>query len=163
MLDNDGYRPNVGIIICNTQGQVLWAKRIGDSDSWQFPQGGMADGETPTESMYRELQEEVGLQPEHVTVLAQTSNWLRYKLPNQYKRLTANNICIGQKQKWFLLQLKCDESLINLTCDETPEFDQWKWVSYWYPINQVVYFKKSVYRRALLQLVHALPKAENVS
>lgn len=158
MLDNDGFRPNVGIILCNSLGQVFWARRLGGKNSWQFPQGGISKNESPTDAMYRELHEEVGLHPEDVTLLAQTNNWLRYRLPNQYKRTKDNKTCIGQKQKWFLLQLDCDESNIDLNADTTPEFDQWQWVSYWYPVNQVIYFKQAVYRRALLQLARALPK-----
>ena len=80
MIDADGFRANVGIILANTQGQVLWAKRIGHN-AWQFPQGGIDRGETPMDAMYRELWEEVGLHPRHVDLLAVTQDWLRYRLP----------------------------------------------------------------------------------
>ena len=56
MIDFDGYRPNVGIVICNRKGQVLWAKRYGQN-SWQFPQGGINDNESAEQAMYRELYE----------------------------------------------------------------------------------------------------------
>ena len=85
MIDAEGFRANVGIILANTQGQVLWAKRVGH-DAWQFPQGGIDYGETPIDAMYRELWEEVGLSPCHVTLLSQTQNWLRYRLPKRYVR-----------------------------------------------------------------------------
>lgn len=85
MIDADGFRANVGIILANTHGQVLWAKRVGH-DAWQFPQGGIDFGETPLDAMYRELWEEVGLYPQHVKVLSQTQNWLRYRLPKRFVR-----------------------------------------------------------------------------
>lgn len=156
MIDADGFRANVGIILANTYGQVLWAKRVGH-DAWQFPQGGIDYGESPVDAMYRELWEEVGLYPEHVKVLAMTQHWLRYRLPKRYVRQGQFPLCIGQKQKWFLLQL--DEVNIRHIRFDTakPEFDHWEWVSYWYPLGQVVAFKRGVYRRALYELLPSLP------
>lgn len=148
MIDGDGYRPNVGIVICNGFGQILWARRYGQN-SWQFPQGGINQGETPEQAMYRELFEEVGLKKSDVRILATSKNWLRYKLPKRMVRWDSLPLCIGQKQKWFLLELVSDESAIDMIWSPKPEFDGWKWVSYWYPIRQVVTFKRDVYRRAL--------------
>ncbi|OOR91319.1 RNA pyrophosphohydrolase [Moraxella caviae] len=156
MIDSDGFRANVGIILANTQGQVLWAKRIGH-DSWQFPQGGIDYGETPVDAMYRELYEEVGLLPHQVEVLAVTRDWLRYRLPKRYVRTGQEPLCIGQKQKWFLLRLD-EQNAQQIRFDiAKPEFDEWQWVSYWYPLNQVVPFKRGVYQRALQELVRELP------
>ena len=81
MIDSEGYRPNVGIVICNRRGQLLWAKRIGQS-AWQFPQGGINEDETIEQALFRELEEEVGLRGNDVSVLHQTTEWLRYDLPN---------------------------------------------------------------------------------
>ncbi|MDC9595680.1 RNA pyrophosphohydrolase [Xenorhabdus anantnagensis] len=148
MIDDDGYRPNVGIVICNRQGQVLWARRYGQH-SWQFPQGGINPGESPEQAMYRELFEEVGLNRKDVRVLASTRSWLRYKLPKRLVRWDTKPVCIGQKQRWFLLQLLCNEAEINVQCSKMPEFDGWRWVSYWYPVRQVVSFKRDVYRRVM--------------
>ncbi|ELX8377613.1 RNA pyrophosphohydrolase [Providencia vermicola] len=148
MIDDDGYRPNVGIVICNRQGQVLWARRYGQH-SWQFPQGGINPGESPEQAMYRELYEEVGLQRKDVRLLASTRNWLRYKLPKRLVRWDTKPVCIGQKQRWFLLQLQCNEADINVQRSKSPEFDGWRWVSYWYPVRQVVSFKREVYRRVM--------------
>ncbi|WP_340609012.1 RNA pyrophosphohydrolase [Xenorhabdus bharatensis] len=148
MIDDDGYRPNVGIVICNRQGQVLWARRYGQH-SWQFPQGGINPGESPEQAMYRELFEEVGLSRKDVRVLASTRSWLRYKLPKRLVRWDTKPVCIGQKQRWFLLQLLCSEKEINVQRSSTPEFDGWRWVSYWYPVRQVVSFKRDVYRRVM--------------
>ena len=141
MIDFDGYRPNVGIVICNRKGQVLWAKRYGQN-SWQFPQGGINDNESAEQAMYRELYEEVGLQPKDVKVLYASKHWLRYKLPKRLLRYDSKPVCIGQKQRWFLLQLVGDEKNINMNTTKSPEFDGWRWVSFWYPVRQVVYFKK---------------------
>lgn len=156
MIDSDGFRANVGIILANTQGQVLWAKRIGH-DSWQFPQGGIDYGETPLDAMYRELHEEVGLYPQHVELLAVTKDWLRYRLPKRYVRTNQEPLCIGQKQKWFLLRLD-ENNTQHIRFDTSkPEFDEWQWVSYWYPLNQVVAFKRGVYQKALQELIERLP------
>jgi putative (di)nucleoside polyphosphate hydrolase len=143
VIDAEGFRANVGIIICNKMGQVFWARRYGQH-SWQFPQGGIDQGETAEQAMYRELHEEVGLLEKDVSIVGVTRNWLRYKLP---KRLVRKGI--GQKQKWFLLTLKCDEKDVDLLQSGHPEFDDWRWVSYWYPIRNVVSFKRDVYRKVM--------------
>lgn len=161
MIDADGFRANVGIILANTQGQVLWAKRVGH-DSWQFPQGGIHPDETPLQAMYRELYEEVGLSPHHVRVLAVTQDWLRYRLPRRYVRTDQTPMCIGQKQKWFLLYLD-EKNTDHIRFDVAkPEFDHWQWVSYWYPLHHVVAFKRHVYQRALTELLSELPLKEEL-
>ena len=151
MIDPDGFRPNVGIILSNPQGQLLWARRVGQ-DAWQFPQGGMRSDETPAEAMYRELGEEVGLQPEHVELIGATRGWLRYRLPRQYIRRNSRPVCIGQKQVWFLLRILCADRAVCLDHSECPEFDRWRWVDYWQPVDDIVFFKRKVYRRALQEL-----------
>lgn len=151
MIDADGYRPNVGIILVNPRGQVLWARRIGQ-DAWQFPQGGIKAQESPEAALYRELQEEVGLQPDDVEILGCTRGWLRYRLPKRMIRHNSKPVCVGQKQKWFLLKLTSSEERIRFDHTEKPEFDGWRWVSYWYPLGQVVPFKRDVYRRAMREL-----------
>lgn len=148
MIDAEGFRANVGIVICNRMGQVFWAKRYGQH-SWQFPQGGIDQGETAEQAMYRELHEEVGLNPGDVEILGVTKNWVRYKLPKRLIRQGTNPVCIGQKQKWFLLQLTCKEQDVDLLHSGHPEFDDWRWVSYWYPVRNVVSFKRDVYRRVM--------------
>ena len=150
MIDSDGFRPNVGIIVANNQGQVLWARRLGQ-DAWQFPQGGINASESVEEALYRELQEEIGLMPDHVEIIGCTRGWLRYKLPQRLLRQN-NTSFIGQKQKWYLLKMLADDDAISFDCSGTPEFDRCNWVSYWYPLGQVVAFKKDVYRRAMKEL-----------
>lgn len=148
MIDPDGYRPNVGIILMRADGMVFWARRV-NRDGWQFPQGGMNTDETPLEAMYRELEEETGLQSHHVDVLGATPGWLRYRLPRRSIRNHAKPVCIGQKQVWFLLKLNADESEVRLDMTDKPEFDAWRWVDFWYPGENVVHFKREVYVQAL--------------
>jgi putative (di)nucleoside polyphosphate hydrolase len=150
MIDVDGYRPNVGIVLLNADGRLFWARRV-NRDGWQFPQGGMRSDETPLEAMYRELEEETGLTPQHVEVLGSTRGWLRYKLPHRYVRHHQHPTCIGQKQVWFLLRLVASEESLCLNACEKPEFDIWRWVDFWYPAAHVVNFKRQVYERALRQ------------
>ena len=139
--------------MANDHGQVLWARRVGGRDAWQFPQGGINRGETPEEALYRELEEEIGLTADSVEVLGSTRGWLRYRLPRRFIRKNQNPVCIGQKQKWFLLRLVADDAAVRLDLNAKPEFDHWQWVSYWYPLNQVISFKREVYRRAMKELV----------
>jgi putative (di)nucleoside polyphosphate hydrolase len=150
-IDEQGFRGNVGIVLMNQQGQVFWGKRA-KQNAWQFPQGGIKPHETPQEAMYRELYEEVGLQSGQVHLLGQTSDWLRYLLPKHLIRHHSKPLCIGQKQIWFLLQLNAQDTEINLQVARRPEFDQWRWVDYDYPKNQVIEFKKEVYASALAEL-----------
>jgi putative (di)nucleoside polyphosphate hydrolase len=155
VIDADGFRPNVGIMLANDQGQLLWARRVGGHDAWQFPQGGISAGESPEQALYRELHEEVGLSSDAVEVLGSTKGWLRYRLPRRFIREGQKPLCIGQKQKWFLLRLLEPDAAVQLNLNDKPEFDHWQWVSYWYPLNQVISFKREVYRRAMKEL--ALP------
>ncbi|MEM7208552.1 MAG: RNA pyrophosphohydrolase [Pseudomonadota bacterium] len=151
MIDSNGYRANVGIIIANDAGKVFWARRVGQ-DAWQFPQGGMRMTESPEEAMFRELREETGLRPEHVEVLGSTRDWLRYDLPKRYIRRNQTPRCIGQKQIWFLLKMVCGEDRVTLDACDKPEFDHWCWVDYWKPCTQVIFFKRGVYEDALSEL-----------
>ncbi len=155
MIDADGYRPNVGIILVNKKAQVLWAKRIGQN-AWQFPQGGIKEHESAEAALYRELREEVGLLPEDVEIMGSSKGWLRYKLPKRMVRYNSKPVCIGQKQKWFLLQLRSSDNRISFEFGDKPEFDGWRWTSYWYPLGQVVSFKRDVYRRAMRELAPKL-------
>lgn len=149
MIDADGYRANVGIILVNHEGQLFWAKRIGQKNAWQFPQGGVDGTESADEAMYRELTEEVGLNRDDVELLACTPDWLKYSLPKKYIRYHSKPLCIGQKQKWYLLRLVSDENNVKLDHSSKPEFDRYRWVNYWYPLKDVVPFKRRVYRLAL--------------
>ena len=159
MLDRDGFRPNVGIILLNQKSQVFWGKRI-RTHSWQFPQGGIDRGENPEQAMFRELHEEVGLHPQHVHVLARTRDWLRYEVPDRFIRRDARGHYKGQKQIWFLLQLVGHDWDLNLRATDHPEFDAWRWNDYWVPLDVVVDFKRGVYEMALLELARFVPYLE---
>jgi len=157
MLDRDGFRPNVGIILLNQKNQVFWGKRI-RTHSWQFPQGGIDRGETPEQAMFRELHEEVGLMPEHVRIVARTRDWLRYEVPDRFIRRDARGHYKGQKQIWYLLQLTGHDWDLNLRATNHPEFDAWRWHDYWVPLDVVVEFKRGVYEMALTELARFLPR-----
>lgn len=148
MIDKEGFRQGIGIILVNANRQLFLAKRVGKA-AWQFPQGGLHDDETPEQAMFRELKEEIGLNPSDVKVLGVTRRWLRYRLPARLIRHYSQPVCVGQKQKWFLLRLVNEKAQFDLTVTDSPEFDSWAWVSYWYPLSQVVAFKRRVYHLAL--------------
>lgn len=150
VIDADGYRLNVGIVLCNGEQQVLWARRIGQN-AWQFPQGGISVNETPEVALYRELKEEIGLSSSDVEIVATTQNWLRYRLPKKLVRHGTKPVCIGQKQLWFLLRLTGRDADIQLNGTDCPEFDDWRWVDYWHPLKEVVSFKRAVYESALAE------------
>jgi putative (di)nucleoside polyphosphate hydrolase len=151
VIDRYGYRANVGIILMQGDGQLFIGRRSGGR-GWQFPQGGVQRGETVEESLFRELYEEIGLASGDVEVLGQTQRWLRYRLPSRYQRRNSRPLCIGQKQRWFLLSLRRPNPIFRFDLTGEPEFDRWRWVDYWQPIREVIYFKRSVYTRALHEL-----------
>ena len=155
MIDRDGYRPNVGIIICNWKNEVFWGKRVKEH-SWQFPQGGIKAGETPERAMYRELHEEVGLGVQHVKILGRTRDWLRYEVPEQWVRREWRGNYKGQKQIWYLLRLVGRDSDVHLRASEKPEFDARRWNEYWVPLESVIEFKRDVYQLALNELAKYL-------
>ncbi|HEX5093961.1 MAG TPA: RNA pyrophosphohydrolase [Burkholderiales bacterium] len=151
MLDRDGYRPNVGIILANDRDEVFWGKRV-NQHAWQFPQGGIQQGETPEQAMYRELEEEVGLQAAHVRILGRTRHWLRYEVPQRWLRRDWRGAYRGQKQIWYLLRMVGRDCDVKLRTSEKPEFDAWRWLEYWVPLDHVIEFKREVYREALAEL-----------
>ncbi len=150
-IDTKGFRANVGIILTNGEGRLMLAGRAG-SKGWQFPQGGMLEGESTEEAMFRELFEEVGLTADDVEVLGATDDWLRYRLPDKFIRRGSEPLCIGQKQRWYLLRLLSSEESVRFDRSDSPEFDRWRWVEFWHPVKEVIYFKRRVYAQALNEL-----------
>lgn len=158
MLDKEGYRPNVGIILANQRNEVFWGKRV-NQHAWQFPQGGIKPGETPLQAMYRELEEEIGLERAHVRILGRTREWLRYDVPERWARRQREGrdgmkaaAYRGQKQIWYLLRMMGRDCDVKLRASGHPEFDAWRWHSYWVPLEAVIEFKRDVYRQALIEL-----------
>lgn len=150
-IDAHGFRANVGIVLIRDDRQVFLGGRAGGR-GWQFPQGGIRRNERPEAALFRELHEEIGLESTDVEVLAETGRWLRYRLPRQYVRRHSMPRCIGQKQRWFLLRLVADERRVRFDATETPEFETGRWVDYWSPVREVIYFKRAVYAQALEEL-----------
>lgn len=151
MLDREGFRPNVGIIMLNANNEVWWGKRVREH-SWQFPQGGIKYGESPEQAMFRELEEETGLLPEHVKILGRTRDWLRYEVPDHFIKREIRGHYRGQKQIWFLLRMVGRDCDVNLRASTHPEFDAWRWHDYWVPLDTVIEFKRGVYQMALQEL-----------
>jgi putative (di)nucleoside polyphosphate hydrolase len=150
-IDAQGFRANVGIILMRADRDLLLGGRSGGR-GWQFPQGGIQPEESTEAAMFRELREEVGLLPEDVELVGSTEGWLRYRLPDRFIRREQTPLCIGQKQRWFLLQLRTDINRVRFDLSPEPEFDRCRWVDYWRPVKEVVYFKRPVYVQALHEL-----------
>ena len=151
LIDREGFRANVGIVLMGGGDQLFLGRRAGGR-GWQFPQGGMRPGEDSEQSLFRELKEEIGLEPGDVTIVARTRRWLRYRLPERYVRRNGRPVCVGQKQCWYLLRLARADANIRFDTTAAPEFDRGRWVDFWQPVREVIYFKRPVYTRALHEL-----------
>ena len=151
LIDPQGFRANVGIILIRDSGDVFLGGRK-DGRGWQFPQGGVRRDESAEQALYRELREEIGLESSDDEVMATTRNWLRYRLPSRFVRRRSKPLCIGQKQRWFLLRMLGGEDRLRFDLTPEPEFDSWRWVDYWSPVREVIYFKRNVYAKALEEL-----------
>ncbi|MFZ6750445.1 RNA pyrophosphohydrolase [Undibacterium sp. Ren11W] len=162
MLDREGFRPNVGIILLNASNEVWWGKRVREH-SWQFPQGGIKYGESPEQAMFRELEEETGLRPEHVKIIGRTRDWLRYEVPDHFIKREIRGHYRGQKQIWFLLRMVGRDCDVNLRASSHPEFDAWRWHDYWVPLDVVIEFKRGVYQLALQELSRFIHRTDHPS
>ena len=150
VIDADGFRANVGIVLLHEQ-QVFLGRRTGGR-GWQFPQGGVRVGEAVEDAVYRELHEEIGVPRDSVELLGGTHEWLRYRLPPRYIRRNQRPLCVGQRQRWFLLRLTALDVRFDFARTNEPEFDRWRWASWWEPVREVIYFKRPVYASALTEL-----------
>ena len=155
-MKGKNYRKGVGMVIVNRKGQFFLGKRIG-ADAWQFPQGGIDEGETPEVALYRELYEETGLKKEKVEIIDISKKWLVYHIPHVFQR--SNKKYDGAMQKWFLLRfIGEDADDINLNATEHAEFDSWKWSDRKTAIKSVIKFKKKVYESILQEFSNILEK-----
>jgi len=87
-----------------------------------------------------------------VEIVGCTRHWLRYRLPKRLVRHDRRPVCIGQKQRWFMLRLLAEDCCVKLDQSDAPEFDAWRWVDYWEPLREIVFFKRKVYELALREL-----------
>ena len=149
--NNEGYRPNVAMVVINSMNKVLICRRK-NTRTWQFPQGGIDNGEDIKKAMYRELAEEVGLSKADVSLVGESEGTITYDIPKTIRSKVLGGKFKGQEQKWFLLKLKKDNSEIKLDNEAFPEFDKYEWVSFWQPLNRIVDFKREAYREALSEL-----------
>ncbi|MBY0565087.1 MAG: RNA pyrophosphohydrolase [Hyphomonadaceae bacterium] len=141
------YRPNVGLALFHREGLVFLGKRTGAEGpyQWQMPQGGVDRGEKPAEAALRELEEEIGVRPEHVDLLEETAEWLHYEFPTDVRlKMKPRGRYVGQKQKWFAFRFKGRDSDIRLDT-HTPEFSDWRWAPLESTPDLVIPFKRPTY------------------
>lgn len=149
------YRPCVGVMLVNSDGQAFVGRRIdtrgqpNEGDFWQMPQGGIDPGEDLRTAALRELWEETGVEGRHVTILAQTREELLYDLPEDLLGKLWNGKFRGQRQHWILARFNGDAHDIRLDAHNPAEFDAWKWVAPDDLPDLIVPFKKRVYRAVL--------------
>ena len=149
--NNEGYRPNVAMVVINSFNKVLICRRK-NTRTWQFPQGGIDNGEDIKKAMYRELSEEVGLSEDDVSLMGESEGTITYDIPKTIRAKVLGGKFKGQEQKWFLLKLNKDNCEIKLDNEAFPEFDKYEWVSFWQPLDKIVDFKREAYREALSEL-----------
>ena len=144
------YRPCVGVMLLNRDGLIFAGQRIdSDAPAWQMPQGGIDDGETPQQAALRELEEEIGLPPSRVELLAQTPDWLHYDLPADIVPRIWGGRFRGQKQHWFLMRFLGEDAEIDIEERAHPEFSRWRWIGAEQMLAEIVPFKRPTYEQVI--------------
>lgn len=151
------YRPNVGLVLFNAQGLAFTAKRLDTKENaWQFPQGGIDDGEDPATAAMRELEEEIGTAK--AEIIGESRNWFSYDLPHDVADSWQHGRWRGQKQKWFALRFLGSDSDINIAT-EHPEFSEWRWTKLADVPGLIVPFKRALYEQVVAEF---LPLAQRL-
>ncbi len=146
------YRPGAGVVLFRDDGTVFAGKRIDNPvDAWQMPQGGIDFGELPEEAALRELTEETGVSPAHVTVEGQTKDWLRYDLPEELLGTLWRGKFRGQEQIWFAMRFLGTDADIDIATKH-PEFCEWQWMVPADLIEKIVPFKRDLYAAVFADL-----------
>ncbi|KIE04336.1 RNA pyrophosphohydrolase [Candidatus Jidaibacter acanthamoeba] len=144
MEKNSTFRYGVGIMLINNENKVFVGQRVKESsEAWQMPQGGIDEGENPDQALMREVLEEIGT--DNIEIIAGSSDWYQYNIPEQFIPLWWGGKYIGQKQKWYLAKFLGNDSEININT-EIPEFINWKWVDVEELPELIVSFKKKLYQ-----------------
>lgn len=143
------YRPCVGIMLCNADGNVFTAQRLdNNNDAWQMPQGGIEKGEDPELAALRELEEETGIDSAKVQVITRTNDWIPYDLPHELVPKLWKGKYRGQKQIWFLMRFFGEDADVNIET-EVPEFSKWCWLPPEDLLDKIVPFKRETYRAVI--------------
>ena len=148
-LEKLPYRENVGIMLINDQNMVFVGQRLDNyQDAWQMPQGGIDSGENVEDAAFRELEEETGIVKNLAQIEAVSKDWITYDLPTELISKLWKGRYRGQKQKWFLMRFCGSNKQINIGTSH-PEFAAWKWVVVSELEENIVEFKKAVYRQVI--------------
>lgn len=148
-MDLSDFRPNVGIVLIHRDGRV-WLGRRADTPgptNWQFPQGGIDQGESLYDAALRELREETGVTS--VKLLGQTREWSAYAFPPGHRSAKTAKGWKGQKQIWFAMAFLGEDREINLAAYREVEFDAWRWADIESAVDGVVHFKRRTYREVV--------------
>ena len=152
------YRPNAGLMLLNDAGKVFVGKRIDtEGEAWQMPQGGIDKGEELQAAALRELEEETGIPADLVEILAVSKDWIKYDFPKElaaklWVRRSGEPRFRGQKQRWFLMRFKGQETDVNIATDH-PEFSEWKWMDPEDLLACIVPFKRGIYEQVLAEFL----------
>ncbi|MGA0541397.1 RNA pyrophosphohydrolase [Neotabrizicola sp. VNH66] len=149
MTEDLPYRPCVGVMLVNRDGLVFAGQRLDNpAPAWQMPQGGIDEGEKPSDAAYRELWEETGVTRDLVEKVAKTHGWVTYDLPPELLGRVWGGKYRGQKQKWFLLRYLGTDDQIRIDT-EHPEFGSWRWIGAEEMVASIVPFKRAVYEEVV--------------